>query len=70
MTKLLRLRISTDAQDRWFSWSVGFLGMSVVTALILKALPLFGLGMSTLLVFSLAVGWRAIGLLFPRSGGA
>lgn len=68
MKRLLLARLSSTVFDRWFSWTVGFFLLGLVTTLVLKALTWLDLGRSLVLVLSVAVGWLVLGCLFPGRG--
>jgi hypothetical protein len=70
VSKLLRLRVTPAWLDDWIGWSAAFLILGACTTLVLKWLPALSLPRSYLLVSSVAAGWLALAILFPRGGRA
>ena len=66
VSKLLRLRVTPARLDQWVGWSAAFLIQGACTTLVLKWLPALSLPRSYLLVSSIAAGWLALAVLFPR----
>jgi hypothetical protein len=51
---------------RRFGWAAGFVVLASCTALVLKALPEFGVAASVGLVSAVALGWVVVGSQLPR----
>jgi hypothetical protein len=66
MTKLLRQRVLSEMAARRFGWAASFVLLASCTALVLKALPEFGVAASVSLVSAVAFAWVVIGSQVPR----
>ena len=66
MRKLLRQRVLSEMAARRFGWAAGFLLLASCTALVLKALPDFGVAASVGLVSAVALAWVVVGAQFPK----
>jgi hypothetical protein len=66
MRKLLRQRVLSEMAARRFGWAAGFVVLASCTALVLKALPEFGLAASVGLVSAVALAWVVVGSQLPR----
>jgi len=66
MTKLLRQRVLSEMAARRFGWAAGFVLLASCTALVLKALPEFGVAASVGLVSAIALAWVVVGAQLPK----
>jgi len=66
MTKLLRRHVVSEMGARRFAWAAGFLLLAGCTALVLKALPEFGVAASAGLVAAVALAWMVVCAQFPK----
>ena len=66
MTKLLRQRVLSEMAARRFGWAAGFALLASCTAMVLKALPEFGVAASVGLVTAVALAWVVVGAQLPR----
>jgi hypothetical protein len=66
MTKLLRQRVLSETAARRFGWAAGFLVLTSCTALVLKALPEFGVAASVGLVSAVTLAWVVVGSQLPK----
>jgi hypothetical protein len=66
MTKLLRQRVLSEMAARQFGWAAGFALLASCTAMVLKALPEFGVAASVSLVSVVAFAWVVIGSQVPK----
>jgi hypothetical protein len=66
MTKLLRQRVLSEMAARRFGWATGFVVLASCTALVLKALPEFGVAASIGLVSAVALAWVVVGSQLPK----
>jgi len=66
MMKLLRQRVLSEMAARRLGWASGFVVLASSTALVLKALPEFGVAASVGLVSAVALGWVVVGCLLPK----
>ena len=66
MTKLSRQPVLSELAARRFGWAAGFLVLAGCTALVLKALPEFGVAASIGLVSAIALVWVVVCALFPK----
>jgi hypothetical protein len=66
MTKLLRQRVLSEMAARRIGWAAGFVILTSCTALVLKALPEFGVAASVSLVSAVALAWVVIGSQLPK----
>jgi hypothetical protein len=66
MSKVLRRSVMSEMAVRRFAWTAGFVVLASYTALVLKALPGFGLAASIGLVSIIALAWAVIGSHLPK----
>jgi len=66
MTSLLRRSVLCEMAARRLGWAVGFVFLAGCTALVLKALPEFGVAASVGLVSAVALAWVVVGAQLPR----
>lgn len=66
MTRLLRRRVTSEGVALRFIWAAGFLLLATCTALVLKALPDFGVAGSIGLVTAVAFAWVVAGSQLPK----
>jgi hypothetical protein len=66
MVKLLRRQVSSEITARRFVWVTTLPLLTSCTALVLKALPEFGVAASIGLVSAVALAWVVVGLLLPK----
>jgi hypothetical protein len=66
MMRLLHRRVMSEMSARWFGWAVGFMLLASCTALVLKALPEFGVAASVGLVLAIALAWVVVGSQLPK----
>ena len=66
MAKLLGLRVLSETTARRFGWAAGFVILASCTALVLKALPEFGVAASIGLVSAVALAWVVVGAQLPK----
>jgi len=66
MTKLLRRSVLSELTACRFGWAAGFVVLASCTALVLKALPEFGVAASVGLVTAVASAWVVIGVQVPK----
>jgi hypothetical protein len=66
MTNLLRQRVLSEMAARRFGWAAGFVVLASCTALVLKALPEFGVAASVGLVSAVALAWVVVGSQLPK----
>ena len=66
MTNLLRQRVLSEMAARRFGWAAGFVVLAGCTALVLKALPEFGVAASVGLVSAVALAWVVVGSQLPQ----
>ena len=66
MTKLLRRHVLSEVGARRLGWAAGFGLLASSTALVLKALPDFGLEASVGLVSAIALAWVVVGSQLPK----
>jgi len=66
MRKFLRQHVLSETSARRFGWAAGFALLASCTALVLKALPEFGVAASVSLVSAVALAWVVVGSQFPR----
>ena len=67
MVKMLRQHVVSEMTARRFAWTAGFLLLVGCTALVLLALPAFGVAASVGLVSAVALAWGVLGVQFPRT---
>ncbi len=66
MAKLLRQRVLSEMAARRFGWVAGFVILGSCTALVLMALPEFGVAASVGLVSAVALAWVVVGAQLPK----
>jgi hypothetical protein len=66
MTKLLRQCVLSEIAACRFGWTAGFVVLASCTALVLKALPEFGVSASVGLVSAIALAWVVVGAQLPK----
>jgi len=66
MTNLLGRSVLSEMAARRLGWAVGFVLLAGCTALVLKALPEFGVAASVGLVTAVALAWVVVGAQLPR----
>ena len=66
MMKLLRQRVLAEMTARRLGWVAGFVILASCTALVLKALPEFGVTVSLGLISALAFAWLVVGSQLPK----
>lgn len=66
MTSFLRRSVMSEIAARRLGWAAGFGVLAGCTALVLKALPEFGVAASIGLVSVVAMGWVVLGTQLRR----
>jgi hypothetical protein len=66
MTKLLRQHVLSEMAARRLGWVAGFAILAGCTALVLRALPEFGVASSIGLVSAVALAWVVLGAQLPK----
>jgi len=66
MTNLMRRHVVSEMTARRFGWAAGFMVLASCTALVLKALPEFGVAASVGLVSAVALAWVVVGAQLPK----
>ena len=66
MTRLLSQQVLSEKGARRFGWAAGFVLLASCTALVLKALPEFGVAASVGLVSAVALAWVVVGSQIPK----
>jgi hypothetical protein len=66
MMKVMRQHVFSEMAARRFGWAAGFGVLATCTALVLKALPEFGLAASVGLVSAVALAWVVVGSQLPK----
>jgi hypothetical protein len=66
MTKLFRRQVVSEMTARRVGWAAGFALLASCTALVLKALPEFGVAASVGLVSAVALAWVVVGAQLPK----
>jgi hypothetical protein len=67
MKKLLRWSVLSEMAARRIAWAAGFVILASSTALVLKALPEFGVAASIGLVSAVALAWVVVGSQLPKA---
>jgi hypothetical protein len=67
MKKLLGRGVLSEVAARRLGWVAGFLVLASCTALVLKALPQFGVEASVGLVSAVALAWVVVGAQLPKA---
>jgi hypothetical protein len=67
MKRLLRWHVASEMTARRCAWGAGFLLLAACTALVLKALPEFGVWSSIGLVGCVALAWVVLGAQLPKA---
>jgi predicted RND superfamily exporter protein len=66
MANVLRQHVLSEEAARRFAWAAGFMILASCTALVLKALPQFGVAASVGLVSAVAIAWVVVGSQLPK----
>jgi len=66
MMKVMRQQVLSEMAARRFGWAGGFVVLATCTALVLKALPEFGVVASVGLVSAIALAWMVVGSQLPK----